>query len=57
MKLTDAFENVSRVFLDTAPLIYYLERNTASVLTSNGASVSPSAHDGPLSPFGCLSSA
>jgi predicted nucleic acid-binding protein len=27
MKLQTAFQNVSRVFLDTAPVIYYVEKN------------------------------
>ena len=31
MKLTDALRGVSRLFLDTAPVIYYVERNPAYI--------------------------
>ncbi|MBR8833647.1 MAG: hypothetical protein DSM106950_06305 [Stigonema ocellatum SAG 48.90 = DSM 106950] len=28
MKLTDSFQGVTRLFLDSAPVIYYIEENT-----------------------------
>ncbi len=31
MTITDAFDGVSRLFLDTAPVIYFVERNLAYV--------------------------
>ena len=37
MTLSDAFDGVARLFLDTAPVIYYVERNPAYLDIVDGA--------------------
>ena len=37
MTLSDAFDGVARLFLDTAPVIYYVERNPAYMDIVDGA--------------------
>ncbi len=46
MKITDALQNVSRLFLDTAPVIYYVENNPSYF--ARAASIFDRVDDGTL---------